>query len=116
MNTFLLAGDKFMVKMHLRQSGFVYSACGPFTKSKERIQKFKETGGSRYVYQNELDKACFKHGMAYGDFKNLTRRTASDKYCMTKHLILLKIQNMMDINVDLLKLKCSINVLIKNFW
>ena len=68
-----------MPEMHLRQPGFTYSACGPFTKNKERIQKFKETGDSRYIYQNELDKACFQHDMAYGDFKDLTRRTASDK-------------------------------------
>ena len=65
--------------MHLRQPGFTYSACGPFTKSNERIQKFKETGDSRHIYQNELDKAYFKQDMAYGDFKDLTRRTASDK-------------------------------------
>ena len=65
--------------MHLRQPGFTYSACGPFTKNKERIQKFKETGDSRYIYQNELDKACFPHDMAYGNFKDLTRRTASEK-------------------------------------
>ena len=58
-NKFLLAGDKFMPKMHLRQPGFTYSPCGPFTKNKERIQKFKETGDSRYIYQNELDKAYF---------------------------------------------------------
>ena len=68
-----------MPKVHLRQPGFTYSACGPFTKNKERIQKFKETGDSRYIYQNELDKACFQHDMAYGDFKDLTRRTVSDK-------------------------------------
>ena len=65
--------------MHLRQPGLTYVACGPFTKNKERIQTFKETGDSRYIYQNELDKACFQHDMAYGDFKNLTRRTASDE-------------------------------------
>ena len=53
--------------------------CGPFTKTKERIQKFKETGDSRYIYCNELDKACFQHDMAYGDFKDLTKRTAADK-------------------------------------
>ena len=78
-NKFLLAGDKFMPEMHLRQRGFTYAACGPFTKNKERIQKFKETGHSRFIYQIELDKACFQHDMAYGDFKDLTRRTASDK-------------------------------------
>ena len=64
--------------MHLRQCGFTYSACGPFTKNKERIQKSKETGDSRYIYLNELDRACFQHDMAiYRDFKHLTRRTVS---------------------------------------
>ena len=56
-----------------------YSTCGQFTKSKERNQKFKETGDSRYIYQNGLDKAYFQHDMAYGDFKDLSIRTASDK-------------------------------------
>ena len=51
--------------MQLRQSGLTYSACGPFTKNKERIQKFKERGYSRYIYENKLDKACFQHDMAY---------------------------------------------------
>ena len=64
---YLLAGDKFLLKMHLKEPGFTYSACGPFTKSKERIQKFKETEDSRYIYRNELDKACFQHDMACGD-------------------------------------------------
>ena len=68
-----------MPEMHLRQPRFTYSACGPFTKNKERIQIFKETGDSRYVYQSELDKACFQHDMTYGGFKYLFRRTASDK-------------------------------------
>ena len=58
-NKFLLAGDKFMLEMHLRQPGFTYTACGPFTQSKERIQRFKETGDTSYIYKNELDKACF---------------------------------------------------------
>ena len=49
------------------------------TKYKERIQKFKETDDSRYIYQNELDKVCFQHDIAYGDFKDLTRRIAFDK-------------------------------------
>ena len=78
-NKFLLAGDKFMPEMHLRQPGFTYSAYGPFTKNNERIRKFKEIGYSRYIYQTELDKACFQHDMAYGDFKDLTRRIASHK-------------------------------------
>ena len=83
-NKFLLAGDKFMPEMHLIQPGFTYSACGPFTKNKERIQKFKETGDTDYIYENELDKACFQHYMAYGDFKDLARRTASDKVLRDK--------------------------------
>ena len=78
-NTLLLAGDKFMPEMHLKQLGFTYNACGLFTKNKERIQKFKGTEDTSYIYENELDKACFQHDMAYGDFKDLKRRTASDK-------------------------------------
>ena len=78
-NKFLLVGDKFMPEMHLKQPGFTYSACGPFTKNKERIQKLKETGDSRYIYKNEFDKACFHHDMAYGDFKYLAGRTDADK-------------------------------------
>ena len=68
-----------MPEMHLRQPGFTYSACGPFTKNKKRIQKFKQTGDSRYIYKNELDKACFQHDMAYGDFKDLAKRTSADE-------------------------------------
>ena len=63
---------------------FTYSACGPFTKNKERIQKFKETGDSRYIYRNELDKACFQHDMAYGYFKDLKRRRAADNVLRDK--------------------------------
>ena len=79
-----IEGDNVMPEMHLRQPGFTYSACGPFTKNKNKkiqrkIQKFKEPVDSRYIYQNELDKACFQHNMAYGDFKDLPKRTASDK-------------------------------------
>ena len=72
-NKFLLAGDKFVPKMHLRQPGFTYRACGPFTKNKEGIQKFKETGDSRYIYQSKLNKACFQYELASEDFKYLTR-------------------------------------------
>ena len=58
-NTFLLAGDKSMPEMYLKQPGFTYSACGPFTKDKERIQKFKETGNTNCIYKNELDTIVF---------------------------------------------------------
>ena len=83
-NKFLLVGDKFMPETHLKQREFTNSAFGPFTKNKERIQKFKETGETSYIYKNELDKACFQHDMAYGDFKDLARRTASDKVLRDK--------------------------------
>ena len=73
-----------MPEMHLRQPGFAYSAYGPFTKNKERLQTFKETGDAKYIYRNELDKACFQHDMAYGDFKDLARITASDKILRDK--------------------------------
>ena len=78
-NKFLLAGDKFLPEMHLRQLQFTYSACGPFTKHKQRIQKFKETGDTNYIYKNELDKACLGHDAAYSDGKDLTKRTVADK-------------------------------------
>ena len=83
-NKFLLTGDKFMTETHLRQPEFTYSAYGPFTENKERIQKFKETGSTNYIYKNELDKACFQHDMAYEDFKDLNRRTADDKVLQHK--------------------------------
>ena len=75
------------------------------------MQKIKDTGEWQYIYSNKLDKPCFQHDMAYGDFKDLATRTTSDKI---KHLILLKIQNMIDINVELLQ--SSIKFLIKRFW
>ena len=82
-NKILLAGDKFMPGMHLRQPRFTYSACGPFTKNKQRIQKFMQTGDTNYIYKNELDKACFQHDMAYGKYKDL-ERTQSDKVLKDK--------------------------------
>ena len=89
-NKFLSPGDTFMPQIHLRQPGFTYSACGPFTKNKQRIQKFKQTGDSRYIYKNELDKACFQHDMSYGDFKDLKKRTAADKVLRDKAFNIIK--------------------------
>ena len=83
-NKFLLAGDKFMPEMHLRQLRFIYSACGPFTRHKERIKEFKRTGDTRYIYRNELDKACFQHDSAYADHKDLINRTEADKVLRDK--------------------------------
>ena len=78
-NKFLLAGDKFMPEMHLRQPRFVYSACGPFTRHKERIKEFKRTGDTRYIYRNELNKTCFQHDSVSADHKDLINRTEADK-------------------------------------
>ena len=83
-NKFLLAGDKFMPEIHLRQPQFTYSACGPFTRHEQRIQKFKETGDTNYVYKNELDKTCFVHDAAYSDSKDLTKRTVAYKILKNK--------------------------------
>ena len=83
-NKFLLAGDKFMPEIHLRQPRFTYSTWGPFTENEKRIKKFKETGDLRYIYKNKLDKASFQHDMAYADFKNLNRRTAANKVLRDK--------------------------------
>ena len=67
---FLLAEEKFMPEMHLRQPRFTYSAYGPFTKNKERIEKFMQSGNTDFIYKNELDKAYFQHDMAYGKSKD----------------------------------------------
>ena len=89
-NKFLLAGYKYMREMHLRQTRFTYSACGPFTKTKERIRKFKGTGDSRYIYQVELDKACFQHDTAYEGFKDLMKQLRL-KYYINKAFNIAKI-------------------------
>ena len=68
-----------MPEMHLKQPGFTYSACGSFSKNKERFQKFIKTGDTSYTFKNELDNACFQHVINFGDFKHLARRTASRK-------------------------------------
>ena len=83
-NKFLLAGDKFMPEMHLKQPEFTYSACGSFTRNKERIEKFMQTGNTDFIYKNELDKACFEHDMGYGKSKDLAKRTQSDKVVRDK--------------------------------
>ena len=64
-NKVLLVGDKFMPEMHLKQTAFTYSACGPIQKNKERIEKVMQTGNTNFIYKNELDKACFQHDMTY---------------------------------------------------
>ena len=78
-NKFLLAGDNFMLEMHLKQSGFTYSACDPFTRNKDRIENFMQTGNTDFIYKNELHKACFQDDMAYGKSRDLAKRTQSDE-------------------------------------
>ena len=79
-NKILLVVDKFMPEMHLKQPGFNYSACGPFTKNKERIEKFMQTGNTDFIYRNELDKAYFQIDMAYVKSKDLVKKTKSVKF------------------------------------
>ena len=74
-----MTGDKFIPQLHLKQPEFTYSACGPFTKHRERIQKFRETGNLKNLYRNELDKACFTNDAAYSDSKHLDKRTIADE-------------------------------------
>ena len=78
-----MAGDKSMPEMHLKKPGVTYSACGPFTKSKERIQKFMQASDTNYIYKNDINKTCFQH-MSSGKYKDLTKRTQSDKVLKTK--------------------------------
>ena len=75
-----------MPEMHLKQPGFTYSAWGPFTKSKERYEKFMQTGNTDFIYENELDKACFQHDMGFDKSKDLAKRTQSDKVLRDKVL------------------------------
>ena len=82
-NNILLTGDKFMPELHLRQPGFTYSACQPFTKH-ERIQKFRGKGDLKQIYKNELGKACFANDAAYSKSKNIAKRTISDKILKDK--------------------------------
>ena len=75
-----------MPEMHLKQPGFNYSACGPFTKNKERIEKFIQTGNTNFIYKNELDKTCFQHDIAYSKSKALVKRPQLDKFLKDKAL------------------------------
>ena len=69
-----------MPEIHLKQPGFTYSACAPFTKNKERIEKFMQTGNTNFIYKNELDRACFQHDMAYGKTKDLVKKLNQTKF------------------------------------
>ena len=84
LSKFFLWGDKFMPKMHLKQPRFTYSTIGPFTRNKERIEKFMQTGNRDFIYRNELDKACFQRDMDYSKSKDLTTRTQSHEVLRDK--------------------------------
>ena len=73
-----------MPELHLKQPGFTYSGCVPFTRNKERIEKFMQTGNTDFIYRNELDKTSFQHDMAYGKSKDLAKRTQSNKVLRDK--------------------------------
>ena len=113
-NKFLFLEDKFMPEKRLRQPGFTCSACRPFNKNKERIQKFKETKDLRCIYRNELDKSCFQRDMWLMEtLKIYLEKLPPIKHYVIKHLILIKIQNIMDIKEVLLQ--WVVIVLIKIF-
>ena len=96
-NKYLLTGDKSMPELHLRQPRFTYRACGPFTKHRLRIQKFRETGNSKHIYKNELDKAYFAHDAAYSDSKDLAKKTISEKILKVRAYEIAINLNMVDI-------------------
>ena len=81
-----MTGDKYMPELNLRQPWFTSSACGPFTKHCERIQKFRETGNLKHLYRNQLDKACYAHDAVYSDSKDLAKKTNSEKVFKRKSL------------------------------
>ena len=83
-NKCLLAGNKFMSEMHLRQPRFTYRACGQFSRNGQRTQKLMQTGDTNNIYKKELDKVSFQHDMAYGKYKDLERRAQSDKVLKDK--------------------------------
>ena len=97
--------------MPLTKAGFTYSYFGPFTKHEK---KSKETVDSRNINQHKLDKTCFQRDMAYGEFKDLSRRTEADKVLHNKAFNIAKIKNIMIINAELLQ--CFISFLIKKPW
>ena len=78
-NKSLLTRDKFMPELYLKQPGFAYSACGPFTKHHKKIHKFRESGNLKHIYKNKLDKACLAHDAGYSDNIDLAKRTISHK-------------------------------------
>ena len=75
---FFLPKDKVMQELHLKQPGFIYSACCPYTKHREWIERFRETRNLKHLYRNHLEEACFAHDAPYSDSKDLAKRTMPD--------------------------------------
>ena len=117
-NKLLLAGDKLLPEMYLKQPGFTYSACGSFTKNKEKRRKIKKQkqkiGDSRNIYRNELDKACFQHDMTYGYFKDLAKRVASDEVLRDKAFNIAKNPKYGEYQGDLASMDKKIQVALSN--
>ena len=117
-NKLLLAGDKPLPEMYLKQPGFTYSACGSFTKNKEKRRKIKKQkqkiGDSRNIYRNELDKACFQHDMTYGYFKDLAKRAASDEVLRDKAFNIAKNPKYDEYQRDLASMDKKIQVAVSN--
>ena len=117
-NKLLLAGDKLLPEMYLKQPGFTYSACGSFTKNKEKRRKIKKQkqkiGDSRNIYRNELDKACFQHDMTYGYFKDLAKRAASDEVLRDKAFNIAKNPKYDEYQRDLASMDKKIQVAVSN--
>ena len=117
-NKLLLAGDKLLPEMYLKQPGFTYSACGSFTKNKEKRRKIKKQkqkiGDSRIIYRNELDKACFQHDMTYGYFKDLAKRAASDEVLRDKAFNIAKNPKYDEYQRDLASMDKKIQVAVSN--
>ena len=117
-NKLLLAGDKLLPEMYLKQPGFTYSACGSFTKNKEKRRKIKKQkqkiGDSRNIYRNELDKACFQHDMTYGYFKDLAKRAASDEVLRDKAFNIAKNPKYDEYQRDLASMDKKIQVVVSN--
>ena len=93
-----MSRDTFTPELHLRQPKCTYSACGPFTKHRERIQKYREVGDLKHIYKTQLDKACCDHGAVYSDSKDLAKITISKKILKDKAYKI--VINTVDINED----------------
>ena len=92
-----------MPEMHLKLPGFTYTACGLFTENKEGIQQFMKTVNTNYIHKNDRGKACFQHDMTYGKYKDLAKRTKSDRVLRDKSFESKLIENIMHMKVDCLQ-------------